>query len=1382
MARAESKVKMGYLPIEAKHHAAILSLVAPATPASRMIDPFAGDGAFLEVAAQHWQLTPYANELDRDRAQVCIERFGPKHAVRGDAERLRASNGAFGLGWINPPYDHDRNASGNKRVEFRMLRHSWKWMQAGGIVMWCVYQQHVTEEALAYIAKYSIDADLWALPGKHQGEYDQVVLVAIKGHSGDELALYTKLAGQKQNPLPLTVQAEPRYKLPPPVSKSQRFYFAADDVSPEAGQQLIEQFGAGTHHSLQELLAVPQPPGQQEPLVMPRPGHTALVLSAGIANGAVIETVEHGTVALRSKIEVREEIARVETESDPQDPERTIKKTTMRLRPATQITLLSNTGDLVEMEGDEALLDFIKNNRRELASYMNQKFDPLYQFDFAGIRRYLDRIRLKGKHELYTPQKHVVAAIVAGFRKIKGQLLIGQMGVGKTGIAGSGAIALAGQVAREMTADIRPDQVVLIVCPPHLIDKWRRELVSISPNITVEHLKRHEDIKLFMNKAKRLGAGIPKIGLMKRDMTKLGSGHEAAVHWCTQASALWSPHQPTPEGYEAKDRIQKKKVPHCPHCGTTVTYERKGSTVVASKTWLNDGKRTCETCHSPLWQEKRDKGSQPKNGTKYPGKNPRYRLDEYLKRVFPDRVYLLIWDEIHEAANGDTGNGEAFGRLANVSQKILGLTGTPFNGRASSMFNIEYHLNPRTRERYPWGGAQRLSRKEHGSHTFQTLVEAPVSNQRGKSESRWVADMGVREQVLEERPTYNPETGAYTGTSTYERPYQEAPGCSPLLIGWLLDHSIFFSLKDIGKYLPQYTEIAHPVVMDDDIAAEYDKTQKFLKDYLIARRWEGDNTFRGAYLQWAMGWVNAPFRPTEVIHNIRHPITNQKLPQVITKLPSFGDLDRVYAKEQALIDLATERLQAERPVVIYCRQTATKDIQPRIERLIQAHVPGSVPYVLRNSVSAERREKTIEGQVKAGVNVLICNPELVKTGLDLLAFPTLIFYEIVFNLSTLLQAASRSYRLNQEQDECEVIYLFYEDTMEHSAVQLMSRKQRAAKILTGDTGLTGLDALTEGEGGFEAALLNAITEADALIDPRDLFKQDAIEDAITTEDNAFWNVDVNAETETEGRDTIAYDPLLNAEVQVVPTDLVDAPIALSITDPASVNGKGLAHLVVSDDELGAILSDLAPGATHRDPLVDYAVRELGAVVCSDPALPPISDQDALKQHRYVSQYLKDLTLAPDRLAKYLPRLLMLVREGEWDAVEAVKQVAGIREPYFTQSEPMQARLQRRVTRFLNDKRLVPHEQAATAAKRVIELSAMALGLIPIHLDVFEGLKVAQQEQQARQGQAIATRIPPTERKKRKIDLMAIPDDDPPTDRNLTPEATADAPRQLALFP
>ncbi|MDL1903118.1 hypothetical protein FBR02_20410, partial [Anaerolineae bacterium CFX9] len=76
MARLQSKEIMGYLPIEPKHHAAILSLVAPATPTVRLLDPFAGEGAFLEAAAKAWNVTTYANELDGERAAACIARFG----------------------------------------------------------------------------------------------------------------------------------------------------------------------------------------------------------------------------------------------------------------------------------------------------------------------------------------------------------------------------------------------------------------------------------------------------------------------------------------------------------------------------------------------------------------------------------------------------------------------------------------------------------------------------------------------------------------------------------------------------------------------------------------------------------------------------------------------------------------------------------------------------------------------------------------------------------------------------------------------------------------------------------------------------------------------------------------------------------------------------------------------------------------------------------------------------------------------------------------------------------------------------------------------------------------------------------------------------------
>ena len=126
----------------------------------------------------------------------------------------------------------------------------------------------------------------------------------------------------------------------------------------------------------------------------------------------------------------------------PGDPDRQVKKTTIRLKPSTTLTLLAADGTLVEMDGDEALLNFITANKRALAGYLNRRFDPMYRFDFHGLSSFLDRIRLNGKYPLYTAQKHVVAAVARGLEERDSLLLVGQMGVGKTAIGGAASIAI----------------------------------------------------------------------------------------------------------------------------------------------------------------------------------------------------------------------------------------------------------------------------------------------------------------------------------------------------------------------------------------------------------------------------------------------------------------------------------------------------------------------------------------------------------------------------------------------------------------------------------------------------------------------------------------------------------------------------------------------------------------------------------------------------------------------------------------------------------------------------------------------------------------------------------------------------------------------------
>ena len=52
-------------------------------------------------------------------------------------------------------------------------------------------------------------------------------------------------------------------------------------------------------------------------------------------------------------------------------------------------------------------------------------------------------------------------------------------------------------------------------------------------------------------------------------------------------------------------------------------------------------------------------------------------------------------------------------------------------------------------------------------------------------------------------------------------------------------------------------------------------------------------------------------------------------------------------------------------------------------------------------------------KVKAGVDVLICHPRPVQTGLDLADFPTICWYETDYSEYAMRKASRRSWRIGQ---------------------------------------------------------------------------------------------------------------------------------------------------------------------------------------------------------------------------------------------------------------------------------------------------------------------------------------------------------------------------------
>jgi type IV secretory pathway VirJ component len=100
-------------------------------------------------------------------------------------------------------------------------------------------------------------------------------------------------------------------------------------------------------------------------------------------------------------------------------------------------------------------------------------------------------------------------------------------------------------------------------------------------------------------------------------------------------------------------------------------------------------------------------------------------------------------------------------------------------------------------------------------------------------------------------------------------------------------------------------------------------------------------------------------------------------------------------------------------------------------------------------------------QVKNGIDVLITNPSLLETGLDLNDFTTLIYYNIGYNLFTFRQSSRRSWRINQTFPRIEVYILYYAETIQARAIRLMASKLAAATIIEGNLTDEGLAAMSE---------------------------------------------------------------------------------------------------------------------------------------------------------------------------------------------------------------------------------------------------------------------------------------------------------------------------------
>ena len=214
----------------------------------------------------------------------------------------------------------------------------------------------------------------------------------------------------------------------------------------------------------------------------------------------------------------------------------------------------------------------------------------------------------------------------------------------------------------------------------------------------------------------------------------------------------------------------------------------------------------------------------------------------------------------------------------------------------------------------------------------------------------------------------------------------------------------------------------------------------------------GSKRLLGTYLQALLAYPDACTRAETVLD----PVSGA----VLAHAPALPG-DRLYPKEQALVDLVRHERAAGRRVIGFVTHTDRRDLTPRLEHVL-AGAGFQVAVLKAATVPPERREEWIARRAAEGADVLLVNPRLVQTGLDLLEWPTLAWVEPEFSVYVMRQASRRSWRPGQQRP-VQVPFLAYGGTMQAEALALVAAKLRSALLVEGELPEDGLAAL-EGDG------------------------------------------------------------------------------------------------------------------------------------------------------------------------------------------------------------------------------------------------------------------------------------------------------------------------------
>ena len=352
---------------------------------------------------------------------------------------------------------------------------------------------------------------------------------------------------------------------------------------------------------------------------------------------------------------------------------------------------------------------------------------------------------------------------------------------------------------------------------------------------------------------------------------------------------------------------------------------------------------------------------------------------------------------------------------------------------------------------------------------------------------------------------------------------------------------MFLRLADVASGLPDYEEKILVSSMDsEEDATGYSQRSAYkhvfeeLKKELAKALKSGSKRLLATYLQTLLAYPDGCTRGETVF--------DPRTGDVIVAVPPLSE-EKLYPKEKALVDLvAAERLEGRR-VLVYVTHTGTRDITGRMDDFLTRH-GFRVAVMKADAVAPNRREKWVADKVKEGIDVLICHPRLVQTGLDLIDFPTICWDETDYSVYVVRQASRRSWRIGQTRP-VKVVFMSYRNTLQADALKLVAKKMQSSLAVEGELPEDGLAAYGDDGDDMMMALARKIVsgeEEDEAETMEEVFAQARNAESEAEEllvDDGWKVVEIEPETiavNGNGNGNGHHDDLFGPTVELVPAN------------------------------------------------------------------------------------------------------------------------------------------------------------------------------------------------------------------------------------------------------